>query len=189
MPEHQWLPHRLYREFRVIWIILLHIETVGPGLDMFQDSSKDPCAMCLLGVSTKSSFRVACFSWVLKRCNLTSGTLKPDPIFRGKRCTWLTRPVDNLFQRSQGEGRRLRWCHPSATLGTDYPWVAAVNLMPSNWTSFCWVVRGRRWTIAFFQTRVILQGWCRFFSVRNVMKTVKLTHLYYKKCCFYFPMK
>ena len=142
---------------------------------MFQESGKDPCAMCLLGVSTKSRFRVACFSRVLKRCNVISGTLKPDHIFRGKRCTGLTRPVDNQWQRSQREGRRLRWCHPSATLGTDYPWVAAVNSMPSIWTSFCGVARERRWTIAVFQTRVILHGWRRIFYVRNVIELIRIT--------------
>ena len=95
---------------------------------MLQESGKHPCAICYLsGVSSKSSFCVACSSWVLKRCNVISGTLKPDPIFKGKRCNGLARPVDNQWQRSRREGRRLRWCHPSATLGTDYPQVAAVN--------------------------------------------------------------
>ena len=70
---------RLYREFRVIWIILHHIDTVGSGLDMFQESGKDACAICLSGVNTKSSFCVACFSWVLKRCNVISGTRMHDP--------------------------------------------------------------------------------------------------------------
>ena len=100
---------------------------------MLQKSDKDPCAICYLwGVSAKSSFCVACSSWVLKRCNVISSTLKPDPIFKGKRCNGLARPVDNQWQRSQREGRRLRWCHPSVTLGTDYPRVAAVNSLPSQ---------------------------------------------------------
>ena len=123
-------------------IILHHIDTVWPGLVMLQKSSKDPCAICLSGVSTKSSFCVACSSWVLRRCNVISDTLKPDPIFRGKRCTWLAKRVDNQWQRSQREGRRLGWCHPPPTLGTDKPrwqlWTrchhkAPCSMGPAQW--------------------------------------------------------
>ena len=102
------------------------------GIIILQKSGKDPCAICPSGVSIKSSFSVACSSWVLNGCSIISDTLKPDPIFRGKRCTGLTKPVDNRWQRSQREGRRLRCCHPSATLWTDHPRVAAVNSMPSQ---------------------------------------------------------
>ena len=142
---------------------------------------------CVSGVSAQNPASVSRFSRVLKRCNVISGTLKPNPSFRGKRCIGLARPVDNQWQKSHGDGRRLRWCHPSATLGTDFPWVAAVNLMPSIWTSFCGVVRGSKMDHCIFQTRVILQGWRINSSVRNVIEIVELTHSYYKKWCFYFP--
>ena len=94
---------------------------------------KDPCAMCLLVVSTKFSFCAACSSWVHKRCIVIFGTLRPYPIFRGKQCTGLVRPVDNQWYRSQWEGRTLRWCHLSATLRTAYLRVSAANLTPSQY--------------------------------------------------------
>ena len=87
----------------------------------YQVSAQNPASASLVPVGSS-------------RCNVISGILnmlKPDPILRGKRCTGLTRPVDNQWQRSKWEGRRLRWCHLSATLGTDYP-RAAVNSMPSQ---------------------------------------------------------
>ena len=59
MSEYQRPPCWLYRGFRIIWIILHHIDTVKSGHDMLQKSYKDPCAMCLLDVNTKSSFCVA----------------------------------------------------------------------------------------------------------------------------------
>ena len=67
---------------------------------------------------------------------------------------------------------RLRWCHLSATLGADYPWVAAMNSMPSfEHPSLEWY-RGEDGPLHFFQTRVILQGWRRNSSVRNIIKSV-----------------
>ena len=93
---------------------------------------KRPLCHCLVGVSTKFSFCVACSSWVHKTCNVISGSLKPDPIIRCERGTVLASPVDNQWQKSQWEGRRLRWYHPSATLETAYLQVAAVNSTPSQ---------------------------------------------------------
>ena len=81
--------------FRVIWNILHYIDTVGPGIGMLQKSGKDPSALCLLGVSTKSGFCVAYSSWFHKRCNVIPGTLKSDSTFRCKRCPGLDIPVDN----------------------------------------------------------------------------------------------
>ena len=112
----------LYESYCNILILL------GQDSICFRSPAKTPMSC----VSTKSSFCVACSSWVLKRCNVVSGTMKPDPIFRGKQCTVLARAVHNQSQRSQREGRWLRLGHPSATLGTAYPRVAAVNLMPSQ---------------------------------------------------------
>ena len=87
-------------EYRVDYIVSLWlyesyctiVKLLGRDSICFRSPTKTPG---LSGVSTKSSFCVACSSWVLKRCNVIFGTLKPDPIFRGKRCTGLARPVDN----------------------------------------------------------------------------------------------
>ena len=59
--------------------------------------------MCHLSLGCQHKIQLLCRLF-LKRCNVISGTLKSDPIFRGKRCTWLSRPVDNQSQR---EGRKI----------------------------------------------------------------------------------
>ena len=70
------------------------IITVQRTLGVLQKFDKDPCAMCLSGVSRNSIFCVSCSSLVHKRCSGISGTLKLDPTFRCKWCIGQARPVD-----------------------------------------------------------------------------------------------
>ena len=67
------------------------------GLDsiVFKIPTKDPFAMFFSGISTNSIICEGCSSWLNKRCSSISGTLKPNPTFRCKRCTGLARPVDS----------------------------------------------------------------------------------------------
>ena len=51
----------------------------GPGLNVLQKSSKDPCGMCLKGIGANSIFCDDCSSWVHKKCSTIPGPLKPGP--------------------------------------------------------------------------------------------------------------
>ena len=105
----------------------------GPGLDVLQKSGKDPCAVCLNGVSTKSISCGGSSSWVHKKCNGISGSLNPDPASGANGV--LDRPdqyMADQWHRPQWVGRSLWWCHPSVTSVTDQSQVTAVNSLSSQ---------------------------------------------------------
>ena len=94
----------------------------SPVLGVSWKSSNDPCAVCVSGVGTNCLFCYGCSCGVYKTCIGISGTVKPDPTFRCKWCVGLTRSADGRPMRS------LRWCHPSAALGTAYPQMVVFNM-------------------------------------------------------------
>ena len=103
------------------------------GLNVLHKSVKDDWAVYLQGISTNSRFCGGCYRWVHRKCSGISGSLKPDLRIRSIQCTGQARPVyGDQWQRSPWVGKILRWCLPSATLGTVYPQEAVVNSLPSQ---------------------------------------------------------
>ena len=105
----------------------------GPGLDVLQKSGKDPCGVCLKSVGANSIFFGGCSSWIPEKCNGIPGRLKFYVNFRCKRCTGQARPTNGRpMTQVTVDRKKLRWWHPSVTLGTAYPQVAVVNSLLSQ---------------------------------------------------------
>ena len=69
--------------------VLIH----GPAFYVLQKSAKDPCAMCIPGVSKNFVFGDSCISWVHKKCSGISGIFKPEEwtmYCTGQTCRWPT---------------------------------------------------------------------------------------------------
>ena len=85
----------------------------GPGLDVLQRSGEDPHGVCLKGVDANSILYGGYSSWIHKKCSGIPGSLKPDPSFRGKRCTGQDRPIDERLMTDKGHsGSGEAWVMP-----------------------------------------------------------------------------
>ena len=88
-------------------------KVVISGLDMLQKSVKDPCGVCLKGVSTNSSFCGGCSSWIHKKCGGIPGCLKFDISSRCKPCTGQARPIDSILMTEVTVGQEALKVVPS----------------------------------------------------------------------------
>ena len=103
----------------------------GPGLNVLQKSGKDPYGVCLKGVCTNFIFCGGFSTWIHKKCSGVPGSLKTDASYRCKQCTGQARPIDGKLMTEVRVAREKLEVVPSfCYLGTAYPQVAVVNLLP-----------------------------------------------------------
>jgi hypothetical protein len=114
----------------------------GPNLDSLRKSGKDPCAVCLKGTSRNCIFCPHCACWVHKKCSGITDILKPDPLFKCRRCKGLARPVDGRPQTEVAIGEEKLevvsdFCYLGDTLSSGGGCeLAAITRCKSAWKKF-----------------------------------------------------